>query len=417
MIKSLITLLALNYCFGSPLNAMNTSNQIARIEDASWQGMPAEMIQSIFEFLTDKELVNKLATLNKNDLSQINAYFARIYPDSFFNQQQNLFYPVLDLGIYWQQAIYDTTPLTSLCKVKKLNTIPEPTHPAMNRSYLNAGRQCLFALCELYSNNTLLQSLRSAIAANELFFENNFIKLAEDTSLTSAAKISLRLEQNALLQASDNLEENIILELFKTANKDHCSFFIYYLNLVTDRTFIGGRLVEHTIKSLCYIIKALPSSSNTYLRTTLFKQLHQWMNTNSETLLDLNSHLSTLHLELLTLYNKPCFQDLINPEAYEELVNTCANLAMNNDYIDYRSNPIEGIKILTQFIKQGVMSGRIQYFIRNSQEAHFRQERFGQDLALDHVFLVAIEELTTAADQLNSVPTEVTEEVVTEVAN
>ena len=418
MKKLLITLLALTCYFDTPLNAMNTSNQVTR-RSHSWQGMPEVIHQSIFEFLTDKELVSKLATLSKDDLSEINKYFARIYPNIFFASQHKLFYPVSSHGADWWDSTYDTTTaLTSLCKVAKLNTIPQPTDPRMNLSNSDFRSQCTEGLCALYPHNTFLQSLKTARRANRLTYDTNFDRLQEDTTLTPEAKASLQLEQNALRQAYKKLEESIILELFKTAHKNHNSFFIYYFNLVTQSIVRNNFMEISSLRSLCYIIKAFPSISNTYLRTTLFNQLHVWMNQNRDALNSRQGALMHFHLELLALYNHPVFHDLVDPATHEALIAQCSQLLNNHGYHESMLEEILGRGLLEniklqlhywlRFLEYNITSNAV---IENVNDVPLRIAALGQTDAFDPELLTLIKQINTKLAQLNGAPVEVIEEI------
>ena len=316
MKKLLITLLALTCYFGTPLNAMNTSNQVAR-RSHLWQGMPEVIHQSIFEFLTDKELVSKLATLSKDDLSEINKYFARIYPDNFFERIYPLFYPVINPGIDWQHTTYDRTPLTSLRKVAKLNTMPQPTDLKCLFS-----STCLLALCELYPRNHVLQSLKNNTQENTHVYVEKARKLENDTTLTAFTRNKLEFELMALSTAHDSLQETIAFELFKIAHKDHNSFFIYYLNILLPSIFIEGTLSKSDLQILCSIIKALPFTSNISLRTIFSEQLSQWKDDNIDNFNLFAHHLSIFHLELL---NQSFFRGINDPAARAELIEIIAD--------------------------------------------------------------------------------------------
>ncbi len=413
MKKLLITLVALTCYFGTPLNAMN--NQVARISP-TWQGIPREMHQYIFEFLTAKELVSKLATLSHADLEQINTYFNRIYADSFFQNQPYLFHPVINPGINGEIApTYDTTPLTALCKVKKLNTIPHPTHPSINLTSTNNSSFFgiyLLQLCLLDPTNKVIKSLFTKLQETVTDLLECQTRLETDSLLTKENRDTLQSKLKTLIASTINLTKTLVLELLKATHNNHNSFFIYYFNFITQSFFAAeNAFYAGNYNFLTYIINALPLTSNTYLRTMLFNKLHEWMDHNSIKLAITQRFFFDLHLGLLTLYNHPIFHDLVDQATRTNLINNCANLIINNHYVNHPLNSLNGINLLTKFVDQGVMSPEIEAFIQHLQNAHFRMEHFGPDLALDEELLEAIDKLVNAADELNDASEEETEEI------
>ena len=407
MKKILIIVLTLICYLNTHLNAMHTSNQVVRISP-TWQGMPREMHQYIFEFLTDKELVSKLATLSKADLEQINTYFNHIYADSFFQNQPYLFHPVTNLGKEGQAATHDTTPLTALCKVRKLNTMPQPTHPSINFTTDNGPLFGIY-LEQLYLLNTTNTDVKLAyknLEKSALDMQERLTRLQTDALLTEENRTTLQSGLETSIASTQNLTKTLVLELLKATHNNHDSFFIYYFNFITQSFFTAENtfyLSNYTF--LICIINALPLTSNTYLRSMLFNQLHEWMDHNSIKLAINQRFFFDLHLGLLKLYNHPAFQDLIDQTTRTNIINNCANLVINNRYVNHPLNSFNGIKLLTEFVEQDVMSPEIEAFIQNLQDADFRMDHFGQALA-DPDLHEAINELTAAADELNGTPVE-----------